>query len=279
MKNALTVDVEDYFQVSAFEDQVDRESWTNWPSRAERNTHAVMDLFAEQDAKATFFVLGWVAEHYPALVHRMVSEGHEVASHGMEHCRVTDQTEQEFREDAGRTRKLLQDISGEAVIGYRAASFSISDATPWAHDVLADLGYVYSSSIYPIQHDHYGSPDSSRVPYEKADKRIQELPVTTVEWAGRRLPAGGGGYFRLLPYGFSRWAWRKASEQLAGPAMIYFHPWEIDSDQPRLEAGLKTRFRHYVNLSRMRGKLQRALRDFEWGRMDEAFNIAGDNSS
>lgn len=272
MRNALTVDVEDYFQVQAFAGSIDEADWPSLPARVEANTNRVLDLFAAHDARATFFILGWVAERYPALLRRMVAEGHEVASHGLRHTRVFDQTPEEFAEDAGTAKKLLEDLSGVPVRGYRAASFSIDATTPWAHDVLAGAGYEYSSSIYPIRHDHYGMPGAERFSFLAGEGRLTEIPVTTVRVGGRQMPCGGGGYFRLLPYAWFRWAWRRVNTQDRQPSMLYFHPWEIDPDQPRQKGvPLKSRFRHYVNLSRMEGKLSRALQDFQWDRMDRVF--------
>jgi polysaccharide deacetylase family protein (PEP-CTERM system associated) len=273
MRNALTVDVEDYFQVSAFADVIDRADWDAQPPRVEDNTNHVMDLLAEHDTKGTFFVLGWVAERYPEIVRRMVAEGHEVACHGYNHRRVSDQSADEFREDIRRTRGLLEGIAGVPVIGYRAASFSISAATPWAHEVLASEGFRYSSSIYPIHHDHYGSPDAGRYPYAPANTTdFIEIPITTVEVLGQRLPSGGGGYFRLLPYWWSRWAWRRVNERDRAASLFYFHPWEVDPGQPHIKGvSRKTAFRHYVNLARTENKISKALTDFDWGRMDDIF--------
>ncbi|MBI1181725.1 MAG: DUF3473 domain-containing protein [Alphaproteobacteria bacterium] len=271
MRNALTVDVEDYFQVQAFAGQISESDWAGLPHRVERNTNRVMDVFAEAGVKATFFTLGWVAERYPALLRRMVAEGHEVGSHGFRHRRVGEMTPDQFREDTRRTKGLLEDLAGAAVNGYRAASFSIDARTLWAHDVLAEEGHTYSSSIYPIAHDIYGMPGGERFTYA-AGSGITEVPVTTVTLFGRRLPCGGGGYFRLLPYAWSRWAWHRVNHDDRQPAMLYFHPWEIDPDQPRQHgAPLRSRVRHYSRLSAMEGKIRRALRDFQWDRMDRVF--------
>ena len=219
---------------------------------------------------ATFFTLGWVAEHYPALMRRIADAGHEVASHGYDHARVFTLTPEGFRADLRRARALLQDASGQAVIGYRAPSFSIDQRNPWAHEILAEEGYRYSSSVAPIRHDHYGWPQSPRFGWKPvAGAPLLELPVTTAELYGRRLAAGGGGFFRLLPYAFSRWAITQVNRQEQRPAIIYFHPWEIDPDQPRVAgAPLKSRIRHYSNLSVMADKLRRLTRDFAWTRVD-----------
>lgn len=270
MQNALSVDVEDWFQVGAFERTLKRADWDGLTHRVEGNTDAVLDLFAQADVKATFFTLGWVAERYPALMRRIAEAGHEVASHGYDHARVFTFTPEEFRADLRKARAILEDASGQAVTGYRAPSFSIDPRTPWAHPILAEEGYRYSSSVAPIRHDHYGWPDSPRFAWKPVEgSPLVELPVTTAKWGKRTLAAGGGGFFRLLPYGFSRWAIRQVNEQAGRPAIIYFHPWEIDPDQPRVaEAPLRSRLRHYSNLSVMADKLRRLTRDFGWTRVD-----------
>lgn len=270
MRNALSVDVEDWFQVGAFDRTIDRADWESLGHRVERNTDAVLALFAERDVKATFFTLGWVAERYPALMRRIAAAGHEVASHGYDHARVFTLTPDQFRADLRKARALLEDASGQAVTGYRAPSFSIDPRTPWAHMILAEEGYRYSSSVAPIRHDHYGWPDSPRFAWKPlADSPLLELPVTTAKAAGRTLAAGGGGFFRLLPYAFSRWAIRQVNQQDHRPAIIYFHPWEIDPDQPRVAgAPLRSRVRHYSNLSVMAAKLRRLIGDFDWTRVD-----------
>jgi len=270
--NAMTVDVEDYFQVSAFESHVDKSQWQTIPCRVEANTERILYLFDTHGVRGTFFILGWVAQRYPALVKKIVAGGHEIASHGWEHIRVNTQTPQEFRKDIERTRKLLEDISGEPVKGYRAASYSIGSGEAWAWDELADAGYLYSSSIVPIKHDLYGIPDAPRFPFTVAGGQLREIPITTIPLAGRNINCGGGGWFRLFPYAFSRWALNRVNkgEQQAG--IFYFHPWEIDPDQPRPEGlGMKTRFRHYLNLDRTYGRLECLLKDFRWGRMDDIF--------
>jgi len=270
MQNALSVDVEDWFQVGAFERTLRRADWDALTHRVEGNTDAVLDLFAQADVKATFFTLGWVAERYPALMRRITEAGHEVASHGYDHARVFTFTPEEFRADLRKSRAILEDASGQAVTGYRAPSFSIDPRTPWAHPILAEEGYRYSSSVAPIRHDHYGWPDSPRFAWKPvAGSPLVELPVTTAKWGKRTLAAGGGGFFRLLPYAFSRWAIRQVNEQAGRPAIIYFHPWEIDPDQPRVaEAPLRSRLRHYSNLSVMAAKLRRLTSDFAWTRVD-----------
>ncbi|MEC3910790.1 XrtA system polysaccharide deacetylase [Sphingobium sp. CR2-8] len=270
MQNALSVDVEDWFQVGAFEKTLRRADWDGLAHRVEANSDAVLDLFAQADVKATFFTLGWVAERYPALMRRIAEAGHEVASHGYDHARVFTFTPEQFRADLRKSRTILEDASGQAVTGYRAPSFSIDPRTPWAHGILAEEGYRYSSSVAPIRHDHYGWPDSPRFAWKPVEgSPLVELPVTTAKWGKRTLAAGGGGFFRLLPYAFSRWAIRQVNEQAGRPAIIYFHPWEIDPDQPRVaEAPLRSRLRHYSNLSVMADKLRRLTRDFTWTRVD-----------
>ena len=270
--NAMTVDVEDYFQVSAFESAISRDDWSQLPCRVEHNTNRILELFADHDVKATFFMLGWVAEHYQGLVRRIVEYGHELASHGYSHVRVTHQKPQEFSEDVIKTKALLEDISGCEVYGYRAASYSIVDKTLWAHDLLQEAGYHYSSSVYPIHHDLYGIPDAPRFAYRHKDGGLLEIPVTTVSLFNHNLPCGGGGYFRLLPYCVSKWAMKHVNRQDGQPCVFYFHPWEIDPKQPR-QNGISrtTRFRHYLNLGRMKSRVQQLLADFSWGRMDHIF--------
>ncbi|WP_026340591.1 XrtA system polysaccharide deacetylase [Thioalkalivibrio sp. ALJT] len=270
--HALTVDVEDYFQVSALAPQIPRDSWETRECRIERNIDRILDLFERRGAKATFFTLGWIAERYPHVVRRIVAAGHELASHGYGHERVTDLSPKAFREDVTRARGQLEDLAGVAIRGYRAPSFSIGAGNLWALEVLAETGHEYSSSIYPVRHDHYGMPDAPREPHRPLPGGILELPPATLRVAGRNLPAAGGGYFRLLPYALSRRALRRIERVDAIPAVFYFHPWEIDPLQPRI-AGItaKSRFRHYVNLHRMEARLERLLQDFRWQRMDQVF--------
>lgn len=273
MMNALTVDVEDYFQVSAMAPHIARDTWDSQPCRVERNVQRLLTLFAQHRAHATFFTLGWIAERYPQLVREIVAGGHELASHGYGHLRASDQSRGEFTQDVRRAKALLEDIGGRPVRGYRAPSFSIGHTNPWAFDVLLEAGYAYSSSVYPVQHDHYGTPDAPRFPYA-ARPGLVEIPITTTRVMGRNLPAGGGGYFRLAPYKLSRWALRRVNSIDQRPAIFYMHPWEIDPGQPRVAgADMKTRFRHYVNLSRTEARLGQLLRDFKWGRVDEVFDL------
>lgn len=267
--NGLSVDIEDWFQVGAFERTIARDEWDTLPRRVERNSDAVIELFRRSDAKATFFTLGWVAERYPQLIRRIVDAGHELASHGWDHVRVFTMTPDQFREDIRRTRSVLEDLSGQKVTGYRAPSFSIDQRTPWAHEILADEGYAYSSSVAPVVHDHYGWPEAPRFAFRPIDGcPLIELPVTTARLRGRVIAAGGGGFFRLFPYAFSRWAIRQVNAD-ERPAIFYFHPWEIDPGQPRVaDAPLKSRFRHYARLGAMEAKLERVIREFRWGRVD-----------
>jgi len=272
--NALTVDVEDYFQVSALAPHFPRGDWDQQLCRVERNVDTILALFAEHDARATFFTLGWVAERYPALVRRIADAGHEVASHGYSHERASAQTPEGFLADIVLAKAVLEDVAGCAVRGYRAPSFSIGKTNPWAHDCIAAAGYQYSSSVYPVKHDHYGMPDAPRFAY-RLDNGLMELPVTTMRWMGRNWPAGGGGYFRLLPYAVSRWQIARVNRRDGQPAIFYFHPWEIDPEQPRVrEASAKTRFRHYVNLERTEMRLRRLLKEFSWERADAVFPAA-----
>lgn len=268
--NVMSVDVEDYFQVSAFEPYVDRHTWDSRECRVEQNVDKILSLFDRHGAKATFFTLGWIAKRYPAMVRRIVEQGHELASHGWSHVRVTQQNQDEFRQDVIKTKALLEDLSGKAVIGYRAASYSIGAGNLWALDVLKETGHSYSSSIYPIKHDLYGMPEAPRFAFSPKGDGFFEFPVTTVRLGGKNLPCGGGGWFRLVPYVGMRWAMRQVNRVDGEAAIFYFHPWEIDPDQPR-QQGLdgKTRFRHYLNLKRMEARLDRLLGDFSWGRMDE----------
>ncbi len=272
-KNAMTVDVEDYFQVSAFEPYIDKKQWDSLPHRVENNTNRILDLFSQNDIKATFFTLGWVAERYPSLIKRIVSDGHELASHGYEHIRVTEQTQIEFREDITRTKKLLEDFSGHEVKGYRAASYSIVSKNLWALDVLQEAGYQYSSSIYPVKHDLYGIPDAPRFMYQPIDnKDFKEIPITTLRIFEKNLPCGGGGFFRLYPYFFSKWAFKTINLKEKQSGIFYFHPWEIDPGQPRQkQLSFKTKFRHYLNLSKMENRISSLLQDFEWDTMAAIF--------
>jgi polysaccharide deacetylase family protein (PEP-CTERM system associated) len=267
--NGLSVDIEDWFQVGAFETSIKRADWDSLEHRFEANSARVLGLFDRAGVKGTFFTLGWVAERMPATIRRIVEAGHELASHGYDHKRVFLMDAAEFAADLAKTRAILEDLGGTTVTGYRAPSFSIDTRTPWAHRVLADAGYRYSSSVAPIGHDHYGWPESPRFAWQPvAGSDLVELPVTTAEIAGRRFAAGGGGFFRLLPYALSAYAVKQVNA--AGhPAITYFHPWEIDPNQPRVaDAPIRSKLRHYTKLAAMEAKLERFLRDFCWGRID-----------
>ncbi|OYY69747.1 XrtA system polysaccharide deacetylase [Sphingomonas sp. 28-63-12] len=269
VRNALSVDVEDWFQVGAFEKVIDKADWEHLAPRVERNTDAVLALFAESGVKATFFTLGWVAKRNPALVRRIVAAGHEIASHGWDHRRVFTLTPGQFRADLKQARIAIEDAAGTAVTGYRAPSFSIDQRTPWAHAELAAAGYRYSSSVAPIAHDHYGWPEAPRFAYrplEGAD--LIELPITIARFAGRDM-ATGGGFFRLFPGAITGWAIDRVNVETARPAVFYFHPWEIDPEQPRVaKAPLKSKLRHYSRLGAMAGKLRHLIAAHLWDRVD-----------
>lgn len=271
--NAMSVDIEEYFQVGAFERTISRGDWDRLASRVETNTQTVLELFAEAGVKATFFTLGWVAERHPALIRRIVGAGHELASHGYAHDRVHGLTPAQFRADLRRAKALLEDAGGVEVVGYRAPSFSIGAANAWALELLAEEGYAYSSSVAPFGTDHYGWPGFPRFAHRPvAGSPLIEVPVTTANLAGRTVAAGGGGFFRMLPYAFSRWAIAQVNRVERQPAVFYFHPWEVDPDQPRVAgAPAKSRLRHYTNLGVMAAKLRRVLHDFRWDRMDRVY--------
>jgi len=270
--HAMTCDVEDYFQVSAFDGIVPRSRWTDVECRIPRNIDTILQLFSDNGTKGTFFTLGWVAEHYPEVIRRIVDEGHELASHGMCHARVWSQEPQEFREDAGRAREILQSVGGVPVTGYRAASWSIDERTPWAHEILGEIGYKYSSSVYPISHDHYGVPDAPRQPHVVDGSGVLEIPPTTAQVLGRNIPVAGGGYFRLFPLRLSKHFINRHQNTEPYSYVFYFHPWELDPDQPRFdEAPLKARFRHYLNLDKFESRLNSLLRTYQWGRLDEIY--------
>jgi polysaccharide deacetylase family protein (PEP-CTERM system associated) len=266
--NALSVDVEDYFHAQAL--GIDPGRWEAIETRVEANTSRVLDLFGETGARATFFVLGWVAKRFPGLVRRIVEEGHELASHGWIHARVDRQTPGEFRTDIRKSKDLLEQTTGTPVRGYRAATFSINHNTLWAFSILAEEGFAYSSSVYPIRHDYYGMPTAPRFAFfPLGDTLFEEYPLTSMALAGHNIPCGGGGYFRLLPYSFSRWAMVRVNNRDHQPCIFYFHPWEIDPTQPRQPSlPWKSRLRHYTNLDRMETRLRRLMGDFAWDRMD-----------
>jgi polysaccharide deacetylase family protein (PEP-CTERM system associated) len=270
--NAMSIDVEDYFQVSAFEPYINKSKWDGIEHRVEQNTRKILTMLAANSTQATFFTLGWVAERYPSLVKKIVDEGHELACHGYEHIRVTEQTPEQFRLDINRSKKILEDLSGKEVIGYRAASYSINSKNLWAHDVLLEEGFKYSSSIYPVKHDLYGIPDAPRFcykPIKNAD--FLEIPISTIKIGNKNMPCGGGGFFRFYPYLFSKWAFNKINKDEQS-AIFYCHPWEIDPEQPRQQGlNLKTRFRHYLNLEKMERRIACLLTDFRWDTMEKVF--------
>ncbi|MGE3864476.1 MAG: XrtA system polysaccharide deacetylase [Burkholderiaceae bacterium] len=269
--NAMSIDVEDYFQVAAFAPYIDRAQWGSLQCRVERNVDQILNILDEHNVRATFFTLGWIAERYPALVREIVARGHELASHGYGHLRASDQTPDELRQDLLQAKTVLEDIGGVEILGYRAPSFSIGSRNLWAHDVIAETGHLYSSSVYPIAHDHYGMPSAPRFPWRTPSGLI-EIPPTSIRIAGRNLPASGGGYFRLLPYQVSSWGIRHVNQSENQACIFYFHPWEIDPEQPRIErADAKAKFRHYLNLSRTAPRLRRLLDGFSWDRVDRVF--------
>ena len=271
--NAMTVDVEDFYQVSAFEPFIPRENWKNYTSRVEANTDRILEMFEQHDVKATFFTLGWVAENYPSLVKRIVAQGHDLASHGWDHKRVTTLNRDEFSNDIARSKKVLEDVSATEIIGYRAPSYSFTLKNEWTHDALLEQGYQYSSSIAPIKHDLYGIPNAPRFSYLCANDKILELPITTTRMMNKNYPCGGGGWFRLYPYAVSKWAINRVNAKDDESAIFYFHPWEIDPGQPRIKGvNLKTRFRHYQNLAHMERKVIRLLKDYTWRSIPEVYS-------
>jgi len=269
--HALSVDVEDYFQVAAFAGDIAPEDWEKWPSRVEANTDKVLQVLADAGARATFFVLGWVAERYPKVVPRIRDAGHEVGCHGYAHTLIYDQTPERFREETHRAKGVLEEQSGAPVLGYRAATFSIVRRSLWALDVLAEEGFAYDSSIFPVRHDRYGIPDAQPVPHAlttQGGRTLVEFPITVLPVAGFNLPLAGGGYFRLFPYWLTRWGLGRIQAQ-GRPFVFYLHPWEVDPDQPRVESGWLSRFRHYNNLHRCEGRLRRLLADFKFATVRE----------
>ena len=274
--HAMSIDVEDYFHVAALARVVRPEQWDRLPSRVEANTERLLELFADQGVRSTFFVLGWVAERFPSLIRRIASAGHEVASHGYSHQLIYRQTPARFRDETRRSKQLLEDITGTPVTGYRAASYSITRDSLWALDILAECGFTWDSSIFPIRHDNYGIPTAPRQPFliETAGGQVlREFPLTTARVLGLTIPAAGGGYFRQFPYPLFRALFSQASGAGAQPQMFYLHPWEIDPDQPRFNnASWFSRFRHYTNLDRCEERLKRLLRDFRFGTVTESYN-------
>lgn len=271
--NAMTVDVEDYFQVSAFEDVLPSEKWDSIELRVDRNTHRLLDLFAEHNVKSTFFTLAWVAKRCPEVIKRIVSEGHELASHGVAHQRLTTMSPEQAKHDIQTSKSILEDISGTEIRGYRAPSFSVNENNEWVYDILLETGFKYSSSTYPIEHDLYGVPNWPRFKYTRPEG-IVEIPVPTVQNKGNNIGIGGGGYFRLYPYWLSKKRIETFMRQENAPYSFYFHPWEIDPEQPKInDASFKSKVRHYINLGRMEGKLVNLLSDYRWGTMQDAYDL------
>jgi len=266
MLNILTIDVEDYYHVSVFEPIVKRDDWEKYQSRVVGNTRAILGILREFGAKATFFVLGWVAERYPQIVKDIEQDGHEVASHSYDHRLTYDQSRETFRENIRKTKAILESVISNEVSGYRATSYSITERSLWALDVLAEEGFLYDSSIFPIVHDRYGIPDAERFPHVVLDNgksKLWEFPPSTVRLLGMNIPIAGGGYFRFFPYEFTRWAIRRLNKADC-PAIVYIHPWEIDPDQPRLNGSRISQFRHYLNLDKTENRLKALLRDFDF---------------
>ena len=274
MINAMTIDVEDYFHVSVFDGVVSRRRWDGFESRVCANTDRLLSIFEAQNVRATFFVLGWVAERFPQLVRRIAAGGHEIASHGHAHRLVYDQTPAQFREDVRRSKAALEDLSGAAVAGFRAPSYSITPRSLWALDVLIEEGYGYDASIFPIRHDRYGIPCSARHPYvlTREGGCLVEAPASTVQWGPLNLPVAGGGYFRILPYRWTAWGIAHLNRVEGRPAIFYVHPWEIDPDQPRLAASRLGRFRHYCNLEKTESRFRALLRQFRFGPMSHVID-------
>jgi len=267
MLNVLTVDVEEHFHVAAFYSSVSPESWGEQPSRVDRNVNRVLEILDNRGVKATFFVLGWLAERRPDLVRRIVAAGHEIGCHTFAHQMVYSQTPDEFRSDLRRARQVLLDAVQAPVTCFRSANFSIVNRTPWAIDVIAEEGFLIDSSIFPIRHDIYGMPNAPRFPHWRGG--VFEFPASTIRRFGNNWGVGGGGWMRFAPYPFTRWALRQINDKEQMPAMVYFHPWELDPDQPRIPAPLRSRVRHYTNLSTVEGKLNRLLTDFQFSTLTE----------
>ena len=272
MLNALTIDVEDYFQVEAFARQIDPKTWDSYPRRVEKNTDRILALLEEREVRATFFILGWVAERCPDLVKRIQGLGHEIGCHSYGHQAIYNGTYEDFARDLRRAKDVLENITGRALKSYRAPSFSITSRTLWALGVLAEEGFEYDSSIFPIAHDLYGIPDAPRFPYVKvldSEHVIKEFPPSTLRFCGKNFPIGGGGYLRLLPYGWTASAIHRLNEVEKQPVMVYFHPWEIDPQQPRIAATWRSRFRHYQNLASTEKKLLKLFKNFSFSTMED----------
>lgn len=276
--HAMTVDVEDYYHVAAFNKAIDPADWDKWPSRVEANTHRLLQLFDDSQIKITFFILGWVAERYPELVKTIRAQGHEIASHGYSHQLIYKQEQQVFREETAKSKQILEDLGQMPVVGYRAASYSITRKSLWALDILAELGFTWDSSIFPTRHDNYGIPGSPEEPYKiitSSGAILTEFPLTTAKVFGQSVPAAGGGYFRQYPYALSRWLFERASLEQTKPQIFYLHPWEIDPDQPRVpNASWFSNFRHYTNLKRCLPRLERMIGDFQFGTISQSLGSA-----
>lgn len=272
--HAMTVDVEDYYHVAAFGQVIRPDEWDQWPSRVEANTDRLLQLFDDAGIHITFFILGWVADRYPALVKRIHQQGHEIASHGFSHQLIYRQTPDVFREETARSKDILEALTGEAILGYRAASYSITRKSLWALETLADLGFQWDSSIFPTRHDNYGIPGSPEEPYRlktESGNVLTEFPLTTAKVFGQAIPAAGGGYFRQYPYALSRWLFDRASLNQTMPRIFYLHPWEIDPQQPRVpNASWFSNFRHYTNLDKCLPRLERMLQDFKFGTISQS---------
>lgn len=272
--HAMTVDVEDYYHVAAFAKVINPSEWDQWPSRVEANTDKLLALFDDANIKITFFILGWVAERYPELVKRIQTQGHEIASHGYSHQLIYRQTPDAFRAETAKSKQILEELTQVPVLGYRAASYSITHQSLWALDILAELGFTWDSSIFPTRHDNYGIPGSPEEPYiitTTNGAKLTEFPLTTAKVLGQAIPAAGGGYFRQYPYALSRWLFERASHKQTKPQIFYLHPWEIDPEQPRVpNASWFSNFRHYTNLQRCLPRLERMLNDFQFGTISQS---------
>jgi polysaccharide deacetylase family protein (PEP-CTERM system associated) len=281
--NAMTIDVEDYFHVSAFDGLMPRQSWDRFESRVVANTERLLEIFEDAGVRATFFVLGWVAERYPNLVRTIAAGGHEIASHGYAHRLIYDQTPRAFRDDVRRAKDILESAAGVAVLGFRAPSYSVTPQSLWAIDILIEEGYAYDTSVFPIRHDRYGIPVSPRHAYvlRREAGSLIEAPASTVRWGAVNLPIAGGGYFRILPYAWTRWGIARLNSVERQPAIFYLHPWEIDPGQPRLSGSFLSRFRHYRHLDRTESRLRRLLADFRFTRMSDVLDCieTGDATS
>ncbi|MEW8554205.1 MAG: XrtA system polysaccharide deacetylase [Candidatus Thiodiazotropha sp.] len=276
--NAITVDVEDYFQVSAFAKNIEKDNWCDYESRVERNTHKLLEIFAQYNTKGTFFVLGWIAERFPNLINEIEQAGHEIASHGYSHDLVYNQTIDKFREETGRTKEILENIINKPIYGYRAASYSIVQKSIWALDILTELGFTYDSSIFPIVHDRYGIPGAKTEPHvykTEGGNSIIEFPISTVGLGKTRLPISGGGYFRLLPYWITRSGLNKINNMEKKPFIFYMHPWEIDTGQPRIKSNMLSEFRHYNNISKFDQRLRKLLQDFKFSTVSDVLKRNG----